>query len=164
MFHIQSWNFINTWLSSRPRLAAVVGEHGLPVVDFLALFDLSPLLQLKLERRPLATTQVLPHRPIFADGGQIKGHSSRLIFFPPFSSTLESDRQLSSPSRVICCVILCLSVFSLCFFSSIFPSVSRLRYGLVGIVAGDGAPRSLSDGGSSGVRWTRPFSFSDSSL
>ena len=35
---------------------------------------------------------------------------------------------------------------------------------MVGIVAGDGAPRSLSDDRSSGVRWTRPFSFSDSSL
>ena len=33
---------------------------------------------------------------------------------------------------------------------------------MVGIVAGDGAPRFLSDGCSSGVRWTRPVSFSDS--
>ena len=35
---------------------------------------------------------------------------------------------------------------------------------MVGTVAGDGAPRSLSDVRSSGVCWTRPFSFSDSSL
>ena len=35
---------------------------------------------------------------------------------------------------------------------------------MVGTVAGDGAPRSLSDVRSLGVRWTRPFSFSDSSL
>ena len=42
--------------------------------------------------------------------------------------------------------------------------LSLLRYGMVGTVAGDGAPRSLSVGRSSGVRWTRPFSFSDSSL
>ena len=42
--------------------------------------------------------------------------------------------------------------------------VSPLRYGMVGTVAGDGAPRSLSAGRSSGVCWTRPFSFSDSSL
>ena len=35
---------------------------------------------------------------------------------------------------------------------------------MVGTVAGDGAPRSLSDFRSSGVCWTRPFSFSDSSL
>ena len=80
------------------------------------------------------------------------------------SSTSESDGQLSSPQRVICCGILCLSVFSLCSSPSIFPSVSLLRYGMVGTVAGDGAPRSLSDGRSSGVRWTRPFSFSHSSL
>ena len=43
-------------------------------------------------------------------------------------------------------------------------TVSLLRYGMVGTVAGDGAPRSLSDVRSLGVRWTRPFSFSDSSL
>ena len=35
---------------------------------------------------------------------------------------------------------------------------------MVGTVAGDGAPRSLSDVRFSGVCWTRPFSFSDSSL
>ena len=35
---------------------------------------------------------------------------------------------------------------------------------MVGTVAGDGAPRSLSVVRSSGVCWTRPFSFSDSSL
>ena len=35
---------------------------------------------------------------------------------------------------------------------------------MVGTVAGDGAPRSLSIVRSSGVCWTRPFSFSDSSL
>ena len=35
---------------------------------------------------------------------------------------------------------------------------------MVDTVAGDGAPRSLSDFRSSGVCWTRPFSFSDSSL
>ena len=32
---------------------------------------------------------------------------------------------------------------------------------MVGTVAGDGAPRSLSDVRSSGVSWTRPFSFSE---
>ena len=35
---------------------------------------------------------------------------------------------------------------------------------MVGTVAGDGAPRSLSVFRFSGVCWTRPFSFSDSSL
>ena len=35
---------------------------------------------------------------------------------------------------------------------------------MVGTAAGDDAPRSLSVVRSSGVRWTRPFSFSDSSL
>ena len=35
---------------------------------------------------------------------------------------------------------------------------------MVGTVAGDGAQRSLSDVRSSGVGWTRPLSFSDSSL
>ena len=53
---------------------------------------------------------------------------------------------------------------SLCSFPSISPPVSLLRYGMVGTVAGDGAPRSLSVVRSSGVCWTRPFSFSDSSL
>ena len=49
-------------------------------------------------------------------------------------------------------------------FPSISPPVSPLRYGMVGTVAGDGAPRSLSVVRSSGVRWACPFSFSDSSL
>ena len=92
-----------------------------------------------------------------------------LVFYCLFlflsSSTSESDGQLSSPQRVLRCGILCSPVFSLCsFYPSISPPVSLLRYGMVGTVAGDGAPRSLSVVRSSGVSWTRPFSFSDSSL
>ena len=72
---------------------------------------------------------------------------------------------LNTPAMTPCCSvggILCSSVF---FFSSrISPPVSLPRYGMVGTVAGDGAPRSLSDFRSLGVCWTRPFSFSDSSL
>ena len=78
--------------------------------------------------------------------------------------TFVADGQLSSPQRVLRCGILCSPVFSLCSFPSISPPVSLLRYGMVGTVAGDGAPRSLSVVRSSGVCWTRPFSFSDSSL
>ena len=48
------------------------------------------------------------------------------------------------------------------FRHGISPPVSVPWYGMVGTVAGDGAPRSLSDVRSSGVR--RPFSFSDSPL
>ena len=43
------------------------------------------------------------------------------------------------------------------------PSRVCALIGVVGTVAGDGAPRSLSDVRSSRVCWTRPFSFSDSS-
>ena len=84
----------------------------------------------------------------------------------PRTSNRWSSQHLSSPQPVLVIVagILCLSVFSLCSSPSIFPPVSLLRYGMVGTVAGDGAPRSLSDVRSLGVRWTRPFSFSDSSL
>ena len=89
--------------------------------------------------------------------------SLRLSLVLP-SSTSESDGQLSSPQCVLRCGILCSSVFSLCSFPSISPPVSLLRYGMVGTVAGDGAPRSLSVDRSSGVCWTLPFSFSDSSL
>ena len=115
------------------------------------------------ERRPLTTTLMPPHSSHLR-GLRTNQGSLLSLLSPLSSSTLESDGQLSSPQRVLRCGILCLSVFSLCSFPSIFPSVSRLRYGMVGIVAGDGAPRSLSDGRSSGVRWTRPFSFSDSLL
>ena len=44
------------------------------------------------------------------------------------------------------------------------PAVSPVRYGMVGTVAGDDAPRSVSVVRPSGVCWTRPFSFTDSSL
>ena len=117
------------------------------------------------KRRPFTTTPCVPSSvpsSRMADGSRV----TLLVwsFSLLSSSTSESDGQLSSPQPVICCGILCLSVFSLCSSPSIFPPVSLLRYGRVGTVAGDGAPRSLSDGRSSGVRWTRPFSFSDSSL
>ena len=93
---------------------------------------------------------------------------SSFSFFAVSSSF--SPRVLRSPTdslalrRVLRCGILCSPVFSLCSYPSISPPVSLLRYGMVGTVAGDGAPRSLSVVRSSGVCWTRPFSFSDSSL
>ena len=106
-------------------------------------------------------------RPVFADGGRINGHFSSLITF----SLSSSPRVPRSPTvclavrkRVLRCGILCSPVFSLCSSPCISPPVSLTRYGMVGTVAGDGAPRSLSDFRSSGVCWTRPFSFSDSSL
>ena len=80
------------------------------------------------------------------------------------TSTSETGGLLRSPQRVPRCGLLCSSAFSLCSFPSISPPVSPLRYSMVGTVAGDGAPRSLSVVRSSGVCWTRPFSFSDSSL
>ena len=49
----------------------------------------------------------------------------------------------------------------------VFADGGRIKghfYGVVGTVAGDGAPRSLSDFRSSRFCWTRLFSFSDSSL
>ena len=98
--------------------------------------------------------------PVLADGGRINGHCSR---FPrSLSVSPRVLRRLSSPQRVSCCGLLGLSAFSLCSFIS--PPVSPVRYGVVGTVAGDDAPRSLSVVRSSGVCWTRPFSFTDSSL
>ena len=83
------------------------------------------------------------------------------------SLSLSSPRVLRSLTGslavqpVLRCGILCSPVFSMCSFPSISPPVSLIRYGMVGTV---GAPRSLSVVRSSGVSWTRPFSFSDSSL
>ena len=85
------------------------------------------------------------------------------LLFPP--RVLRRPTDSLAPRNVsLRCGILCSSVLSLCSSPSISPPVSRLRYGMVGTVAGDGAPRSLSVVRSSGVYWTRPFSFSDSSL
>ena len=85
------------------------------------------------------------------------------LLFPP--RVLRRPTDSLAPRNVsLRCGILCSSVLSLCSYPSISPPVSRLRYGMVGTVAGDGAPRSLSVVRSSGVYWTRPFSFSDSSL
>ena len=87
-------------------------------------------------------------------------------------------RSLSPPPRVLRSPTVSLAVrnasivagsfarpsFSLCSSPSISPPMSLPRYGMVGTVAGDGAPRSLSDFRSLGVCWTRPFTFFDSSL
>ena len=115
------------------------------------------------ERRPLTTTPRFPSSVLssrLANGSR----DTNLAFTLFSSSTSESDGQLSSPQPVLRCGILCSPVFSLCSFPGISSPVSLLRYGTVGTVAGDGAPRSLSVVRSSGVSWTRPFSFSDSSL
>ena len=71
----------------------------------------------------------------------------------PWSPTVS----LASRNASFHCGLLYLSVFSRCSFPSISPPVSPLWYGMVGTVAGDGAPRSLSVVRSSGVCWTRPF-------
>ena len=115
------------------------------------------------ERRPLTTT---PRFPSSVPSSRLANGSrdTNLAFTLFSSSTSESDGQLSSPQPVLHCGFLCSPVFSLCSFPSVSPPVSLLRYGTVGTVAGDGAPRSLSVVRSSGVSWTRPFSFSDSSL
>ena len=112
------------------------------------------------ERRPLTTTPSFPSSvppSRLANGSR----DTNLAFTLFSSSTSESDRQLSRPQPVLRCGILCSPVFSMCSFPSISPPVSLIRYGMVGTVAGDGAPRSLSVVRSSGVSWTRPFSFSD---
>ena len=127
----------------------------------------SPATTSSRERWPLKTTL---RDPSSVPSLQMEDGSKVifLVFYGLFlflsSSTSESDGQLSSPQRVLRCGILCSPVFSLCSFPSISPPVSLLRYGMVGTVAGDGAPRSLSAVRSSGVCWTPPFSFSDSSL
>ena len=94
------------------------------------------------ERRPLTTTPRFPSSvPSFrlANGSR----DTNLAFTLFSSSTSESDGQLSRPQPVLRCGILCSPVFSLYSFPSISPPVSLLRYGMVGTVAGDGAPRSL---------------------
>ena len=115
------------------------------------------------ERRPLTTT---PRFPSSVPPSRLaNGSRDTTLAFTFFSSsTSESDGQLSRPQPVLRCGILCSPVFSMCSFPSISPPVSLIWYGMVGTVAGDGAPRSLSVVRSSGVSWTRPFSFSDSSL
>ena len=98
------------------------------------------------------------------DGSMVTFLSHYVLSVLLSSSTSESDGLPGSPQRVCRCGILCSPVFSLCSSPCISPPVSLTRYGMVGTVAGDGAPRSLSDFRSSGVCGTRPFSFSDSSL
>ena len=150
----------NTWPFSRSRLAAAVREYGLPLVDLLDHLCLPPPMQLTSGAKAFNNHSPFPLvRPTFSAGERIKGHESLFS-----SSTSESDGQLSRPQPVLRCGILCSPVFSRCSFPSISPPVFLIRYGMVVTVAGDGAPRSLSVVRSSGVSWTRPFSFSDSSL
>ena len=152
----------NTWPSSRPRLAAVVREYSLWWISWTII---ASLLQCnsRRERRPFTTT---PRFPSSVPPSRLANGSrdTNLAFTLFSSSTSESDGQLSRPQPVLRCGILCSPVFSMCSFPSISPPVSLIRYGMVGTVAGDGAPRSLSVVRSSGVSWTRPFTFSDSSL
>ena len=153
----------NTWPFSRPRLAAVVREYGLPLVDLLDHLCFPPPMQLTSGAKAFNNHSPFPLvRPTFSAGERIKGHESR--FHSLLLEYFGSDGQLSRPQPVLRCGILCSPVFSMCSFPSISPPVSLIRYGMVGTVAGDGAPRSLSVVRSSGVSWTRPFSFSDSSL
>ena len=58
-------------------------EYGLPLVDLLDLLGLPPPLQLKSGAKASYNHSLCPLiRPIFADGGRIKDHTSRLLFLP----------------------------------------------------------------------------------
>ena len=89
-----------------------------------------------------------------------------IIYFS-FSFSLRVPRSLAdslaprSAPLLRAPLLVCLSLVLL---SQYLPSRVALWYGMVGTVAGDGAPRSLSVVRSSGVCWTRPFRFYDSSL
>ena len=158
----------NTCPFSRPSLVAHGRESGLPLVNHLRNIGSPPKLPRQFENQGLLSFTICDPLSVpslrMEDGSMVTFLSYYVLSLLLSSSTSESDGLLSSPQRVIRCGILCSPVFSLCSSPCISPPVSLTRYGMVGTVAGDGAPRSLSDFRSSGVCWTRPFSFSDSSL
>ena len=153
----------NTWPFSRPSPAAHGRESGLLLVDHLRNIGSPPMLPRQFENQGLLPFTICDPLSVpslrMEDGSMVTFLSSYVLSLLLSSSTSESDGQLSSPQRVLCS-----PVFSLCSAPCISPPVSLTRYGMVDTVAGDGAPRSLSDFRSSGVCRTRPFSFSDSSL
>ena len=104
-------------------------------------------------------------RLVFADGGRIQGHCSRLSIFSFLLSlsTSAAGGLLSSPQHALVAGSFA-RLPPPCTPLPVSPLPCPLWYGMVGTVAGDGAPRSLSLVRSSGVCWTRPFSFYDSSL
>ena len=68
----------NTWPFSRPRLAAVVREYGLPLVDLLDHLCLPPPMQLTSGAKAFNNHSPFPLvRPTFSAGERIKGHESR---------------------------------------------------------------------------------------
>ena len=69
--------------------------------------------------------------------------SFHVLSFLLSSSTSEPDGQLGSPRHVHRCGLLCSPVLSLCSSPCISSSVSVPWYGMVGTVAGDGAPSSF---------------------
>ena len=158
----------HTWPFSRPSLAAHGRESGLPLVNHLRNIGSPPKLPRQFENQGLLPFTICGPLSVpslrMEDGSMVTFLSYYVLSLLVSSSTSESDGLLSSPQRVLRCGILCSPVFSLCSSPCISPPVSLTRYGMVGTVAGDGAPRTLSDFRSSGVCWTRPFSFSDSSL
>ena len=148
----------HTWPFSRPSLAAHGRESGLPLVNHLRNFGSPPKLPRQFENQGLLPFTICGPLSVpslrMEDGSMVTFLSHYVLSLLLSSSTSESDGLLSSPQRVLRCGILCSPVFSLCSSPCISPPVSLT----------DGAPRSLSDFRSSGVCWTRPFSFSDSSL
>ena len=152
----------NTWPFSRPSLAAHGRESGLPLVDHLRNIGSPPKLPRQFENQGLLPFTICDPLSVpslrMEDGSMVTLLSSYVLSLLLSSSTSESDGQLSSPQRVLRGGILCSPVFSSCSSPCISPPVSLTRYSMVGTVAGDGAPRSLSDFRSSGVCRTRPFS------
>ena len=137
----QQWS--QPWL---PSLAAHVREPGLPLVDHPHNIGSPP--NNHVHSRTMVSC---PSRPVTfypSHLGRWRTDQWSLFSFLSFSHSFSS-----STRRLVASLA-----------PSISPPVSPLRYGMVGTVAGDGAPRSLSVFRSSGVCWTRPFSLPDSSL
>ena len=153
----------NTWPFSRPRLAAVAREHGLRWWVSWRSLTLLPCNSSR-ERRPLTTTLVPPH-PFHLRGWRTDQGSLFSLDLSP-----SSPRVLRSPTESLAVRnALFVAGFFACPSSPCAPfpvsSLPCLCADTVWLVLWlVTVPRSLSDGRSSGVRWTRPFSFSDSSL
>ena len=136
------------------------------LTDHLYCMDLSTAIPTFWEQWPLVLNTCDPlsvPSSQTADGFKVTVLDYLFFSFLLSSSTSVAGGQLSSPQHALVAGSFA-RLPPPCAPLPVSPLPCPLWYGMVGTVAGDGAPRSLSVVRSSGVCWTRPFSFYDSSL
>ena len=143
-----------------PGLILVLPESGLPLVNHPHNIGSPP--NNHVHSRTMVSCPSRPCDLLSVPSWQMEDGSTVTVLFSLVLSFLllehsETGGQLSSPQLLPSRAPLLVRLLLL-LFPNISPPVSPLRYGMVGTVAGDGAPRSLSVFRSSGVCWTRPRS------